>query len=541
FPLIPQNEVDLFLNNYNNLLNPNLTITQCYCILVKEQPKENKGFHFKANDIFSEVFLIFRPNFVFTDATFESLYQEIRKAKAWNRVLIFNEFEEKRALKEFLSSLKYPLKQEVKYLLAQGFNLLPTLESKLEFKKEITHNIQIVNKNEIICIYHKALRGKPGRNTRGEYIIPQEPKTLHQNSPLKYDSASIKSKEYPNAIYYLSAMGGILQYNQDYLQIKDTLETKEVSLKTTGSLVGEVDSGTTINITGADNLKESLGQGMKIETSKVNIIGNVGAYAEIKAQEVHIGGLTHQSSKIYTQSATIKTHKGYLYGEIIKIQNLEAGIVEGKRVEVERIYGGKIYAEEIIIQNLHSNAFLYATKKIKVMTMEKGENKFFIASNYSPQAKQYYNTLLKKKNDSIQEAIHLTKELKAENLHLQELKPAADEIRKTLILYKNTKTIPPNYLLKEFESYHQLVLNLKKKREKINQLSQIYKQTLQDLNEFDEATQRATIEIQSGWVGYNEVHYYFYAPKLELTLMPKPSQPTKVAYDKQSQQLVLKE
>ncbi|WP_104721929.1 FapA family protein [Helicobacter mesocricetorum] len=539
--LIPPNEVNLFLNNRNNLLDPNLTITQRYCILIKEQAKQQKQFHFQADKIVSEVFLIFRAGFTHTDANFESLYQEIRKIKAWNKILFFNEFLEKKALKEFLISLQYPLKQEIKYLLAQGTNLLPTIESKLEFKKEITQNFQTINKDEIICIYHKALQGKPGRNARGEYIIPEEPKTLHQNSPLKYDNASIKPKEYPNAIYYLSAMGGILQYDKDYLQIKDTFETKEVSLKTTGSLIGGIDSGTIINITESDSLKESLGQGMKVEASKVNITGNIGAYTEIKAKEVNIGGFTHQSSKIYTQNATIKTHKGYLYGEIIKIENLETGIVEGKIVEIEQMYGGKVYAQEIIIQNLHSNAFLYATKSIRVTAMEKGENKFFIAANYSPQAREYYKTLIKKKNDSIQEAITLTKELKTENAHIQKLKPTADEIRKTLILYKNTKTTPPSYLLKEFEAYHQLILNLKQKREKINQLSQTYKQSLKDLNAFDEATQEATIEIQSGWVGYNEVHYRFYAPKLELMLIPKPSQPKKVAYDKQTKQLTLQE
>ncbi len=539
--LIPQNEVNLFLNNRNNLLDSNLTITQHYCVTIKEQSKKQRQFHFQADKIFSEIFLIFRVGFTYTDTIFESLYEEIRKIKVWNKILIFNEFAEKKTLKEFLSSLEYPLKQEAKYLLVQGTNLLPTLESKLEFKKEITKNFQPINKNEIICIYHKALQGKPGRNTRGEYIIPKVPKILHQNSPLKYDSASIKAKEYPNAIYYLSAIGGILKYDKDYLQIQDTFEVKEVSLKTTGSLIGGIDSGTTINITEADNLKESLGQGMKVEASKVNIAGNVGAHAEIKVKEVNIGGFTHQSSKIYAQNATIKIHKGYVYGEIIKIQNLETGIIEGKRVEVEQMYGGKIYADEIFIQKLHANAFLYATKNIRIATMLKGENKFFIAANYSPQAKEYFNTLIKTKNDSMQQVIILTKELKAEILHIQKLKPTADETRKTLMLYKNTKTTPPSYLLKEFEAYHQLVLDLKHKQETINQLSQTYKQSLKDLNTFDEATQNATIEIQSGWVGYNEVHYHFYSPKLELMLIPKPNQPKKVSYNKQTKQLILQE
>ena len=120
-----------------------------------------------------------------------------------------------------------------------------------------------------------------------------------------------------------------------------------MSLKTTGSLIGEIESGTEINITEADSLKEALGQGMEIQASKVNIQGNVGANAQIHAKEVYIGGFTHQDSKIFATDAEIQTHKGYLKAQNIKIHTLEAGIIEGKRVEVEKMYGGKIYAKEI--------------------------------------------------------------------------------------------------------------------------------------------------------------------------------------------------
>ena len=95
-------------------------------------------------------------------------------------------------------------------------------------------------------------------------------------------------------------------------------------------------------------------------------------------------------------------------------------------------------------QHLHSNAFLYATKQIQVITMQKGENRFYIAANYSLDTKELYNTLLHKKNTSIKEAIQLTKELKVESLELKKLKNTADEMRQILIQYKKTKTTPPS-------------------------------------------------------------------------------------------------
>ena len=488
---------------------------------------------------FSKAFITFREGFVFNAQEFENLYLQIKKFKAWNRILFIKEEEEKQALKDFLSILKYPLKKEVNYLLSQSFGYIPPNESSLEFKKEVTQNFQTLIADEIICIFHKATKGKPGRNIRGEYIVPENPKTLDQPCTLKFDPNSIKLTETPLEIRYLAAIGGILKYEDDYLYIENSLETKEVNLKTTGSLIGKIESGTEINITETDSLKEALGQGMKVQASKINIQGNVGANAQINANEVFIGGFTHQDSKIYATTATIKNHKGYLQAKTAKIKTLETGIIEAQRVEVEQMYGGKIYAEEIIIQTLHSNAFLYATKKIEVSLMQKGENRFYIAANYSLENKALYQKLLDQKDSSIKEAILLTKELKVESLELQKIKNTANEMRKILIHYKNTNTNPPSYLLAKFQEYHARVIALKEKKAKINTLSELSKQAYNALNKLDLATKEGTIVVQSGWVGYNEIHYVFYSPKNEFMLIPKAGEPSRAIFKNDKIHLVL--
>ncbi|TLD87875.1 FapA family protein [Helicobacter sp. MIT 05-5294] len=537
--LIPAQEVDTFFSSRDNMLEPNLVMNQRYCILIKEKERRETRFHFTADKAFSEAFLTFRAGFNYDKEDFDSVYMQIKKEKAWNRILCFNEQQERDALEGFLKTLEYPLRGEVRYKILSGVNLIPSVEGNLEFKKDITGQFQTVIKDDIICEYRKPLQGKPGRNIRGEYIIPQSPKTLHQPCSLQYDKESIEPKEYPCYIYYVSAIGGILKYEDGFLYVRDTLETESVTLKTTGSLVGNINSGTIINITQKDAMKEALGQGMKIQAGEVNIEGNIGSNAEINSKEVRIGGFTHQNSKIYANDAEIATHKGYVKGEYVKVEMLETGIVEGKRVEVDRVYGGKIYAEEIVINTLHANAFLYATKSIQVRRMEKGENKFFLAANYSPAGKEKYDALLKQKNESIKEAIRLTKELKVESLELKKLKATADEIRGTLIHYKNTKTTPPSYLLAKFEEYHQRVLALKNKRQKINELSADFKSAREALNMLDEMTKNAIIMIDGGWIGYNEVHYVFYSPSRELLCVPKPGEPSKVVYQKGKIQLVL--
>ena len=66
-----------------------------------------------------------------------------------------------------------------------------------------------------------------------------------------------------------------------------------------------------------------------------------------------------------------------------------------------------------------------------------------------------------------------------------------------------------------------------------------FKNAREALNVLDELTKNATITIESGWIGYNEVHYVFYSPSRELLCVPKPSEPSKVVYQKGKIQLIL--
>lgn len=536
---IEPSQVDTFLSKRDNMLEPNLVIQQRYCILIKERERKETRFHLTMDKSGSEAFLYFHLGFTYEEEKFDAFYQEIKKRKVWNKILCFNEVSERGALKAFLGSLEYPLNKEVRYLLARGVNLVVSTEAKLTFKKDVTAQFQTVLKDEVICEYQKPLQGKPGRNICGEYIIPAAPKTDGQICSLRYDSESIAVEDYPCKLYFKSIIGGILRYEDNFLGIEESLDAQVVSFKTTGSLIGAIDSGTVVNIKETDALKEALGQGMQIQAGEVNIDGNVGSDATVRSSRVRIGGLTHKTSKIYAKEVEVATHKGYIKGENIQINMLETGIVEGKKVVIDKMYGGKVYAEEIEIMTLHSNAFLYATKSIHITQMIKGENKFFIAANYSPKNRDKYNNLLKQKNESIKEAIRLIKELKLESLELLKLKATADEVRRVLIQYKNTKTRPPSYLLEKFEMYRARIIASRQKRDKINALRESFKIARDALVKMDAQTKNGTIVVDSGWVGHNEVHYSFYAPHRELLRIPVPSEPKKVVYKNDKIELVL--
>ncbi len=157
--LIPAQEVDAFFSNRDNMLEPNLVMNQRYCILIKEKERKETRFHFTADKAFSEAFLTFRVGFNYSKEDFDSVYMQIKKEKARNRILCFNEAQEKSALEEFLQTLEYPLRQDVKYKILSGVNLIPSVEGNLEFKKDITGQFQTVLKDDVICEYQKPLQG----------------------------------------------------------------------------------------------------------------------------------------------------------------------------------------------------------------------------------------------------------------------------------------------------------------------------------------------------------------------------------------------
>ena len=85
-------------------------------------------------------------------------------------------------------------------------------------------------------------------------------------------------------------------------------------------------------------------------------------------------------------------------------------------------------------------------------------------------------------------------------------------------------------MLEKFEAYHKRAVELHKKREKIEQLSALFTSARKKIALLDTQTKDATICVDSGWVGYNEVHYIFCANNQSLLCFPKPGEPSKVVF-----------
>lgn len=524
FVALDSRDAPSFLGNTKNLADPTLAIMQRYTIKVIPNNGPHFAVYFETDSAHTHGELVFSRGFIFNESDFPRLWRYIAKLKAENRVLFVDDLQEQNNLLSFLKEQKYPIESELRYTLAKAVNLVPTRDCALEFRVVVSGYTSIL-KDEILCVYLKPLQGKPGRDIRGVYMIPGAPKGLGMPSPLRFDANTIKANDLSDEIQYTAIIGGIVNYDDGFLSVKDTLQTDEVSRKT-GNLINDINSNSTINVTQSDSLKEAVGDGIKVQAAKVQIDGNIGARSEVVGDEVNIGGLTHMQSKIFSKNANIATHKGFVQAEKIKVETLEAGVIEGKIVEVDEVYGGKIYAEEIIIKKLHSNAQLHATKKIEVAVMKSGENKFFLSADYSPQNRALFAELENKRDSSIKEAIRQTKQLKIEAAEIKRLSATADETRKMLNEYRRSGKKAPQFLIDEFAKYVQMVKDMRNKRKRIKDLSATYEQLKMQLEQLDQKTKSAVVEILSGWQGYNEVHFIFHSPKKNFTLLPRYGEPS---------------
>lgn len=528
FIALDSRETPGFLGNIKNLADPTLAIMQRYTIKIIPNNGPQFSVYFETDSAHTQGELVFSRGFTFNDSEFAKLWRYIAKLKAENRVLFIDDLQEQNDLLSFLKEQKYPIESELRYTLAKAVNLVPTHDCALEFRVVVSGYTSVL-KDEILCVYLKPLQGKPGRDIRGVYMIPGAPKGLGMPSPLRFDVNTIKAEDLQDEVRYLAIIGGIVNYDNGFLSVKDTLQTEEITRKM-GDLINDINSNSTINVTQSDSLKEAVGDGIKVQAAKVQIDGNIGARSEVIGEEVNIGGLTHMQSKIFSKNANIATHKGFVQADKIKVQTLEAGVIEGKIVEVNEVYGGKIYAEEIIIHKLHSNAQLHATKKIEVSVMKSGENKFFLSADYSPQNRALFAELENKRDSSIKEAIRQTKQLKIESAEIKRLGATADETRKMLNKYRKSGQKAPHFLVEEFAKYVEMVKNLRNKRKRIKELTATYEQLKMQLEQLDQKTKSAIVDILNGWQGYNEVHFIFHSPKRTFTILPRAGEPSRAYF-----------
>ncbi|MEA1893074.1 MAG: flagellar assembly protein A [Campylobacterota bacterium] len=525
------------------VLDKNFEIKQMYEIEIFSKAKENAyaNLHLAvgANATKCKVYLSIKEGSrVSYNPRFRNeLLMLINKSKVRANILI-NVFDE--MLDSVVSKITAYVRVEesVRYskgetfLIAESYEPTPTTDDEIIFhydKKEKVDEtdkmdyadrgfIQSVKKDELLIEYIKIKEGTPGRNCRGEFMEPKEP--LETNTPTFTTDDTIKITQSERNIEYRALENGYIALEGTVYTIKSEVDVEEITFKTTGSISTGLDSDVSISVKETDAIKDAIGTGMEVEVSEIEIEGNVGSNAKVKAIKADIGGQTHKTATISAEHLNINIHKGIAYGNHVHITRLEHGEVTGDIVEVTQALGGDIRAKEATIEVCASYVKVTASRLIEIRKLQGSENIFTIDPLLK---KDTQDGLIDNKTNikKLEKAIKsIKKEMQKYTTLVENNQPSFNDVKKRLLHYKKNGVKMPASFVKQYRQFQKIQEHLetitKECEVKVDKLTLLTTQTAS----FQDSIFDARIINKDRWVGHNEIVFKLIDPPIELKYNP---------------------
>ena len=541
------------LDDEKQLLNPNFEIKQTYEIEIFSKNKEQqilfRGMRIAvgANASKCKVYLsIAQGSSVdYSPGLENGLLLEIQKRKIRAGILI-NIFDE--MVESLVSQLaaKIQVAQSLIFesnetiLIAESHEPTPTINDALilhyEESQEIDENkrvdhaargfIQSVKEGELLIEYVKPKNGKPGRNCRGEFMLPAEPVVANEVTFNVDDTINVEDT--PDSVLYTSTINGYIAYEDNTYTIKRDVGIDEISFKTTGSIVTGVDSEVSISVSESDAIKDAIGSGMQVEVTEIDIDGNVGSNAIVKAKKATIGGQTHATAVVEAERLDINVHKGKALGINVHVTRLEHGFIDAKEAEITQAVGGDIRAKEIRIELCGSHVKATATKSIEIQKMQGSENIFTI----NPLVSEKIQSGLAENQEEIErlesEIKDLQKNITKYSALVKSGMPAFLDIQKRLLNYKKKNVKMPESFVKKYKEFQAMQTQLKDFKETLNKKEDLLTLQTTRTASFQDNIFDARVINHDRWVGYNEIRFKLVDPPVELVYKPKEGSNEKV-------------
>jgi DNA repair exonuclease SbcCD ATPase subunit len=223
---------------------------------------------------------------------------------------------------------------------------------------------------------------------------------------------------------------------------------------------------------------------------------------------------------VYAKNAQINIHKGYISGDEIHITRLEHGIVEANRVSISQVMGGKIIANEVVIEILASHANIQAAHKIEIKQLKGEENKLII----DPVVLRSTHVSLEGNEEQMQIEKNRIKEVEKEieeyAARVQANKHSFNEIKKRLIQYKNSGVKMPSQFVVKYKQFQAMFTHLEALKEELKQKNERYDVLTQSHKSFQNDIFDARVINHGRWHGHNEVIFRLVEPKMELSFLP---------------------
>jgi hypothetical protein len=539
------------LDEKKELLNPDFQIKQEYEVelFAKDNKSPYKDFRFAvgANATKCKVYLSIKEGskVSYNERFEQELLDLINKSKIRAGILvdIFDEM-----LDDVVSKISSYVRVEENavynkpqtYLISESFEPTPTTHDALIFhydkNEEVPENeridyskrgfIQSVVKDELLIEYIKPKAGKPGRNCRGEFMAPKEP--IKDNYPDFQIDETIAATESDTNIEYRAVRSGYISVDSKSYSVKSDVDVGEISFKTTGSILTEMDADVSINVKESDALKDAVGTGMVIDVSEIEIEGNVGSNAKVNAKKATIGGQTHKTAQIRAKEVNINVHKGTAYGQKIDITRLEHGVVDGDIVKVSQAIGGEIKGREVTISICTSHVKATASKFIEIEKLHGSENVFTI----DPLLKRDAQEDLDKNQEEIknleQEIRNLESEIVKYTKIIEDGMATFIDVKKRLLHYKKSGVKMPESFIKQYKKFQSFQKHLEIIKKDLELQNDRYTLLTTKTSSFQDNIFDARIINRDRWMGYNELKFRLVDPPIEISYYPKEGSVDKV-------------
>ncbi len=528
------------------LLDPNFQIKQVYEVeifsrLRSKNPLDEFKIAIGANATKCKIYMQIKEGSILR--YFSALKEELKiyinkhKVRAGILIYIFDEVEEdvisKLSAKAQVNETLLFEKPET-LLIAKSIEPTPTEQGTLilryeEHKEEESDErvdysdrgfIQSVHKDELLIEYIKPRPGKPGRDCRGRYIAPKKPA---ENSDIDFeiDEETIYIVEDEVSIKFFAKENGYIAFEDNMYTIKSEADVNQVSFKTTGSITVGTDSDVNLVVTEKDAVKDAIDTGMKVEVTELEVEGNVGSDAKVKAIRATVGGQTHKSSVIEADEAEINIHKGTLKGKNVRITRLEHGIVEAENVHITQAIGGKIYAENVTIELCGSYVRVRASHKIEIKKLRGSENIFTIDPLQQKKTKEGYEKN-KEEIKRLEEELRKSKKAVEEYMKVvQKNHKVFNEIKKRLLHYKKNGIKLPEAYVKQYKVYQAQIDKLKAFKEEQQRLEEKLNLLANQTDTLQYNILDSRIINHDTWNGYNELRAKLLDPPMELVYKPQ--------------------
>ena len=526
------------------LSDSKMKIRQMYEIEVvhasKESPFSSLQLSIGANATMSRLFASIKPGSVvsYYEGIEEDLRKFINKRKLRANMLVgFWNGKLEEEIAKFVAKIQVAetLKVEEKISFEVGTCLepVPTVDDKLVLhyeKKEnenkldkVDHSqrgfVQGVTEGELLIEYIKPKKGEPGRSCRGDFIEVVEP--VVSAVPAFSVSEKIDVIENKDNTEYRAKNSGYIVLENNAYDIQVEMEVTEISFKTTGSIDAGVDTDVSINVKEADAFKDAIGEGMEVEVNEINVDGNVGNNAIIRARKANILGQTHQSSYVEADDVEINIHKGRVKGKKVKVSRLEQGIIEAESVEVTQATGGKIIAKEVLIETISSHVDIIASDKIEIKNFKGEENTFTITPVLYEEDKE---TLSEKDEELVKQkrkirALH--EEIDKKQKILDDNQSSIVDLKKRLAHYKNSGTKMPGSFVVKFKEFQDLQKNLLAVKKELSQNEEMLELLSAGTVKLQEDILKSKIINHDTYKGHNEIRFKILEPEQELYYVPR--------------------